>query len=265
MVVMGSLDADRYPPAVRGSRWLLVLALLLPSATLAGDSSDVDGWVILSGNRVRVHWDDGDSFTFLSGPRKGRETRLIGFNTLESYGPVHRFGEWTTHDLWAVAKEAPRFAASKTWECTTKNKRDAYDRLLVDCPQLRVDMIGNGLGHIFAYDKPADPRLIKVQKEARIAERGMWRKGRPEQIVTSIHDKAGAAGFLRVVSGRTGDTEVVGHRVDVSMCEEICHGDKWRGSCMVFVPYKRRYGDKKAECLKGAPPPLDEAMATADE
>ena len=259
------MNAVPYPPAVRALLALLALPVLLTAApTLAGDSAEIDGYITLGGNKVAVHWDDGDSFTFLSGPRKGKETRLIGFNTLESYGPVHRFGDWTAEDLWAVAKEAPRFAASKVWECTTRGKKDAYSRLLVDCPQLRVDMIGRGLGHIFAYDEPADPRLIEVQKKARIAERGMWLKGRPEQIVTSIHDKAGSAGFLRVVSGRTGDTEVVGHRVEVSMCEEICHGDKWRGSCMVFVPYTRRYGARKAECLEGEPPPLDEAMATTD-
>ena len=250
---------------MRRLRLLPLLLVLLSASALAGDGEDFDGWIILGGNRVAVHWDDGDSFTFLTGPRKGKGTRLIGFNTLESYGPVHRWGEWTAHELWAVAKEAPRFAATSTWECTTQGKKDAYKRLLVDCPQLRVDMVGRGLAHVFAYDEPADPRLLDVQKRARIAERGIWAKGRPEQIVTSIHDKQGSAGFLRVVSGRTGETEVVGHRVEVSMCEEICHGDKWRGSCMLFVPYTRRYGSRKADCLQGEPPPLEEAMATAHD
>jgi micrococcal nuclease len=255
---------DPYSSDVRALRLLLLIfaALLLATPAFAGDDGAYDGWITLGGNRVEVHWDDGDSFTFLSGPRKGKPTRLIGFNTLESYGPVHRWGEWTAEEMWAVAKESPRFAASKTWECTTQGKKDAYKRLLVECPQLRVDMVGNGLAHVFAYDEPADPRLLKVQKEARIAERGIWAKGRPEEIVTSIHDKAGSAGFLRVVSGRTGETEVVGHRVEVSTCEEICHGDKWRGSCMVFVPYKRRYGDRKASCLEGEPPSLEAAMGT---
>ena len=246
---------------------LTVLAAPLGSPAHAGDGAHddaaFDGWITLGGNRVRVHWDDGDSFTFLSGPRKGKPTRLIGFNTLESYGPVHRWGDWTAAELWAVAKEAPRFAASKTWECTTQGRKDSYKRLLVECPQLRVDMVGKGLAHIFAYDEPADPRLLTIQKNARIAERGIWAKGRPEQIVSSVHDNGGVGASMRIVSGRTGETEMVGNRIEVSMCLEVCHGDQWRGSCMVFVPYKRRYGDHKASCLEGEPPSLEEAMATA--
>ncbi len=251
---------------MRHHRLLLLVALpvLLASPARASDDDPAyDGWITMGGNRIAVHWDDGDSFTFLSGPRKGMPTRLVGFNTLESYGPVHRWGDWTAEDLWAVAKESPKFAASATWECTTRGKKDAYKRLLVDCPQLRVDMVGKGLAHVFAYDEPADPRLLEVQKKARIAERGMWAKGRPEQIVTSVHDNHGAGGALRIVAGRTGETEMVGQAVELSICEEVCHGDPWRGSCMVYVPFKLRYGDHKAECLQGAPPSLEDAMATA--
>ena len=33
-----------------------------------------------------MRWSDGDSFKFTAGPHKGKGTRLLGYNTLESYG-----------------------------------------------------------------------------------------------------------------------------------------------------------------------------------
>ena len=126
-----------------------ILLLILAPLALAGDDDAYDGYVRLNGTRAAVHWADGDSFEFRSGPRKGNETRLIGFNTLESYGPVHRWGQWTGRELWGLSKKAGRFAASREWECFAKGKRDAYDRLLVDCPELRRYMLRRGLAHLF--------------------------------------------------------------------------------------------------------------------
>ena len=231
------------------------MLLILAPLALAGDDDAYGGYVRLNGTRAAVYWADGDSFEFRTGPRKGNETRLIGFNTLESYGPVHRWGQWTGSELWGLSKKAGRFAASREWECFTKGKRDAYNRLLVDCPELRRFMLRRGLAHLFAYDDPADPTEIELQKKARIDEIGMWEKGRPEVIVTSVHSAGGgSSGRMRIVHARTGETEMTGHRAELMLCEELCHGDKWTGSCMLFVPYKLRYIDKKPECIRGEPP-----------
>ena len=214
-----------------------------------------DGGIVLAGAPTAVRWVDGDSFEFLSGPRKGKETRLIGYNTLESYGPAHRWGEWTARELWGLSKLAPKFAAKHEWACSTQGKKDGYGRLLVDCPDLRTQMVKKGYGHVFAYDEPADPALLELQREARLASRGMWAKGLAEEVVTSVHNgTASRSGGMRVVDSRTGETRMVGHEIDLKTCQEICHGDKWRGSCMIFVPYELRYGPKRAECLQGEPP-----------
>jgi micrococcal nuclease len=240
---------------------LLSLLLMLPAAALAGDDDrdpSYDGWVRLGGSRVAVHWADGDSFEFQTGARKGKETRLIGFNTLESYGPVHRWGEWTGQELWGLAKKAGRVAAKREWECTASGKRDAYNRLLVDCPELRRHLLRRGLAHLFAYDDPADPAEIELQTRARIDQVGMWSKGRPEVIVTAVHSAGGgSSGRMRIVHTRTGETEMVGHRSELAICDELCSGDKWTGSCMLYVPYPLRYDPaKKPECIQGEPPEL---------
>ena len=238
---------------------LLATSLILASTALAGDGGGAfDGHIRLGGNRIAVHWADGDSFEFTQGARKGKETRLIGFNTLESYGPVHRWGDWTGRELWGLSKKAGKFAAKREWDCTTTGKRDAYNRLLVDCPELRRHLVRRGLAHLFAYDDPADPAELELQKTARIDEVGMWAKGRPEVIVTSVHSAGGgSSGSMRIVQARTGETKMVGHRTELSVCDELCHGDKWTGSCMTYVPYKRRYDPaKKPECLAGQPPEM---------
>lgn len=254
------MGPDRYVPDVRlHTLSLLGLVLILASPALAGDGGldggTFDGWIRLGGNRLAVNWADGDSFQFRSGPRKGKDTRLIGFNTLESYGPVHRWGDWTGDGLWRLSKRAGRFAAKREWDCTTSGKRDAYDRLLVDCTDLRRHLLRRGLAHVYAYDDPADPVDLELQKKARMDEVGMWAKGRPETILTSVHSAgSGSSGNMRIVHARTGETEMVGHRAELKICDELCHGDKWTGSCMLFVPYKLRYIDKKPGCIAGLPP-----------
>ncbi|MDP6932187.1 MAG: hypothetical protein QGG40_04685, partial [Myxococcota bacterium] len=67
--------------------------------------------LLLDGQQTSVHWDDGDTFKRLTTDgSKGQGARLQGYNTLESYGPVHRWGEWTGQELYALAKDAGRVA-----------------------------------------------------------------------------------------------------------------------------------------------------------
>ena len=60
--------------------------------------------VFLNGVPTPVFFNDGDSFRILEGPLKGTKARLAGFNTLESYGPVHQWGGWHAKELYAIAK-----------------------------------------------------------------------------------------------------------------------------------------------------------------
>ena len=59
-----------------------------------------DANVLLDGVAVVADWDDGDTFAFIDANSGERvKARLSGFNTLESYGPVHRWGDWTGAEL----------------------------------------------------------------------------------------------------------------------------------------------------------------------
>ena len=91
----------------------------------------------MAGKPVPVRWGDGDTFTVVEGALKGKAARLVGYNTLESYGPVHRWGSWTGPELMRIAFEARDAAAADTWTCKKQRKKDSYGRLLIDCPDAR--------------------------------------------------------------------------------------------------------------------------------
>lgn len=63
------------------------------------DAHEADGVIILNGQKTKVRWSDGDSFDFLEGPYEGPGSRLVGFNTLEAYGPGHRWGPWQREEV----------------------------------------------------------------------------------------------------------------------------------------------------------------------
>mgnify|MGYP002633930001 CR=1 FL=1 len=207
------------------------------------------GTITLNGKVVDIEWDDGDSFKFLGGPYTGDGVRLQGWNTLESYGPVHRWGDWTAKELYGVAKESLYQARRQSWDCTTDGKRDYYKRVLVSCPELGIDLVSKGLAHVYAFKTEADPQLMALQRQARIDRRGMWEKGLPEFLVTSLHSAEGKGGRNSVVSTRTGQWDGRAHQDEYQLCEEICVEDAVRGSCMVYVPYTNRYRDQP-DCLK---------------
>ena len=78
-------------------------AVAEPSTTRAGEPQTM---VFLNGKAVPVFFNDGDSFRVLSGSMKGSKARLAGFNTLESHGPVHSWGDWTVKEMYVLAKMA---------------------------------------------------------------------------------------------------------------------------------------------------------------
>ena len=57
--------------------------------------------VNLDGIEIEVKWDDGDTFHGVHPDGRKIKARLNGYNTLESYGPVHQWGEWIDWSEWS--------------------------------------------------------------------------------------------------------------------------------------------------------------------
>lgn len=239
---------------------LSVLVLLVASSALAKEKKSkpkghsAKGSILLNDEQVLVRWTDGDSFKFLSGKYDGKGTRLVGYNTLEAYGPVHRWGEWTAKELFAIAEASSQVAASREWSCTTDGKADGYGRVLVNCPQLAEEMIRQGHGLAYAVEGTSPENLLEAQRDAMKQKRGMWEKGVVKGVITSLHS-VGEDGddsnepYNRVVDTRTGSALKREHKNKYEMCQEVCEATDGDTSCMTFVPFKRRYKNKP-DCLK---------------
>jgi micrococcal nuclease len=223
--------------------WLLVsvaVALTPPKPTLAGNGS-----VMLHGVETAVHWDDGDTFFV---PSTRLKARLDGYNTLESYGPVHRFGPGEKA-LFGISKRATDLARSQIWRCELQEGSGGYGRKRVDCPELRKAMLEQGLAHVFAVGDSADNADLSAQRVGIEARAGMWVDGAPKGIVTSVHsldEKPGQTEtYNRVMNLETGAAPKVMHKNTYAPCEWVCVAD----ACLLYVPYAQRYGPTKAACL----------------
>jgi micrococcal nuclease len=229
-----------------------------PSGSYDGKKNG-PGWahVTIGGETMTVRWSDGDSFKFKDGPYEGSGVRLTAYNTLESYGPVHRWGKWTAQELYAIASHSKDLASSQDWDCTTTGERDGYRRLLVSCPGVALHMVSAGHAHVFGIDDPVAPELLAAQKTAQKKKVGMWAKGVPDVIITSLHSadegwEDGAEGpYNRVADARTGMSEKRHHHDVYATCQEVCVGSRKGQACMTYVPFKNRYRNKP-DCLKGA-------------
>lgn len=240
---------------------LVAMAMAMVSlATVAREPRhDASGTITLNGAPTKVHWSDGDSFKVRDGPFKGKGTRLVGYNTLEAFGPVHAWGEWKPEELFDIAAASASVAASQLWACTTDGQHDGYGRILVSCPKLTVEMVHLGYGHAYAMDgQPADPAVLEAQRQAQQARRGIWRRGVVKGILTSLHSlgessepsaTASASAYNRVVDTRTGEAQKRPHRQTYRICEVVCEETEGDRSCMVYVPFERRYRQKPA-CLR---------------
>lgn len=240
----------------------LLCAALLGAATAPATASPRGGTtVVLDGRTVRVAWTDGDTFAVRDddraanrgGRQKSTSARLVGVNALESYGPVHRWGDWSARELLDEARTARKLAASRTWTCTSAGRRDRYGRILARCPDLERALVFAGLAHVMAVDDPPDPELVRLQREAQKAGRGIWRGGVPPRIVTSAHaggehdrgdGRGGGPGYDRIVDTRDGTSIVREHRNTYRVCEEVCVGDGRDRACMVYVPAERRFNNR---------------------
>jgi hypothetical protein len=203
--------------------------------------------VYLDGKLVPVNWSDGDTFVT---PDRAIRARLAGYNTLEDYGPVHRWGNWTAPELYLLAKAAGARARTEVWTCTTQAGGGGYGRQSVDCPDLRLALLREGLAHTFAVEGQAPAADQAVQAQAIADEVGIWAKGVPAGIVTSAHsldEREGAAEtYDRVCSTETGAASKTSHAQNYAACSEVCRS----GSCLVYVPYAQRYGVSRADCLR---------------
>jgi endonuclease YncB( thermonuclease family) len=232
------------------------LAALIPAPAAARRGrprSGAEGTVDLDGARVRVRWNDGDSFRIEDGPLRGARARLEGVNALETFGPVHAWGSWRPEELLAVARGSAAIAADGVRRCAARGRADAYGRLLVACPDAARALVAAGHAMVFAVDAPPDPALLEAQRAAQAAGAGMWAKGVPPEIPSSVHARGeaglGARGaYDRIVDTRTGAARARPHDRAYRTCEAVCVGPRGARACLVYVPYERRYRHRPS-CL----------------
>jgi hypothetical protein len=149
--------------------------------------------------------------------------------------------------------EAGRVAGERAWACTVLGGEGGYGRGEVDCPELKRELLGRGLAHVFAVGQDGDPADLALQAEAMAARKGMWAKGAPVLLVTSVHsldEKPGQTSvYNRVAVLATGRAEERAHAETWAACQEVCVGGTPpapEASCMVYVPYAQRYKNKAA-------------------
>ncbi|MBX3250991.1 MAG: hypothetical protein KF901_27690 [Myxococcales bacterium] len=204
--------------------------LFLATITLVGaaaSASLTESIVFINGRATRVYFSDGDSFRQLDGPWTGRNSRLGGFNTLESPGPVHAWGNFHSYELYINAKQATLNARRGIWHCTGDGGTDTYGRVLLDCPDLAVDQIRKGFAHHMQIDDtPARVAYLRAQQEALRGRKGMWAHGIPSFVLTSLHSRSENPSRSihrnRMVSVRDGHSEAWEHNDSYRECEWVC-------------------------------------------
>lgn len=225
-----STSRDSFGAAGHASRrgvGAYALLFLLGALVVPPDAQAALTRVYINGRPTTVRFSDGDSFRILEGEHAQRNTRLAGFNTLESFGPAHQWGDWHPYELYVVAKQATYNAARGVWHCTTDNSADGYGRLLLDCPDLAVDQIRKGYAHTMEVDDvPSRPAYIRAQQEAMRERRGMWAHGVVDFVLTSLHsrdeDPTRPTHYNRLVSTRDGHSEAWEHRDRYAECSWQC-------------------------------------------
>lgn len=217
--------AHRHATKVLFALALVGIALSLTTSE-AGAETLTRVWI--NGEACTVSFNDGDSFRPRDGRFHGSQCRLGGYNALESFGPAHQWGDWHPYELYINAKEATHRAQRGRWHCFGDGSTDGYGRVLLDCPDLAVDLISHGLAVAYQVDDtPSRPEYIRAQQDAIEHRRGMWAHGVPEFVMTSVHsfdeDRDRPWHYNRMVSTRDGHTESMQHRDTYSQCQWICN------------------------------------------
>ena len=121
---------------------------------------------------------------------------------------------------------------------------------MVDCPELRRVLVSEGLAHLYRMDGQGDPQELSLQQSAIDRRLGMWAKGAPEQLLTSVHSKSEGheMTYDRACSLATAECAKIEHEQSYATCQDVCH----YGSCMLYVPFEERYAykGKLADCLR---------------
>ena len=241
------------------NKLVFVLTMLITGFIFSAHKTSV----YLNGTPETVYFNDGDSFKILTGEFASTRARLVGFNTLETYGPVHQWGGWTAKELYFIAKAATKNARHGTWHCFSKFEQDTYGRILWSCPDLAKSQISKGLAHVMTPDKTLGKLfLLRAQRKAIKNKVGMWAKGAPDYILTSVHsinEEFTDTAYNRYVSTHDGHSEKVIHSNPYNQCENICSSTQLpkpsgvtnlTTSCLLYVDYGQRYGHNKAQCLR---------------
>lgn len=210
-----------------------MVATVMLTATPSVAGGEPASRVFLNGVPAPVYFNDGDSFRVLGGTHVGSKARLAGFNTLESYGPVHRWGTWTAKELSVLAKMATLNARKGVWHCKSEDlARDTYGRILWYCEDLAVDQVRKGLAHVMTITaEGGEPAVVAAQQEAIKNRAGMWAHGVPEYVMTSLHSSAEGGGRdgnteNRLVATSDGHSMKWRHNDSYSECEDVCHIEK---------------------------------------
>ena len=188
--------------------------------------------VFINGRPTPVSFNDGDSFRPQAGPYKGSQSRLSGYNTLESFGPVHSWGTWTEKEMWVNAKLATKHAQHGVWHCETDGKKDGYGRLLMHCKDLAKSLIENGFAMAMTIDEQAaESELVQAQADAIGNKKGMWAHGVPSYVLSSLHASSEGGGkdgktYNRLVSTTDGHSERWLHDEDYAECKKVCREGK---------------------------------------
>jgi endonuclease YncB( thermonuclease family) len=243
--------------AGRNKKLLLTLTLGLLASVTAFSEEKTTGRdptrgceITLDGQAALVNFNDGDTFKILEGNNRNTRVRITGFNALETQ-PVHSWGNASFEYLYHNSQEATQVAKKGGWHCATKGERDTYGRLIAECDDLALELIAMGLAHAYSVDsQPAKRSYLRAQEKAQHDETGMWRYGIPQQIITSLHsaDEGAQRTYDRAVSTKNGASELIQHDHVRRTCELVCIEEGF--SCMIYVPFRLRYGAHKPECLR---------------
>ena len=92
-------------------------------------------------------------------------------------------------------------------------------------------------------------RLDPVQKAAvsRVRAAAVARC-RPRDLARLIRGSGATDSYNRILNPKTGEAAKRKHTETYQECSWVC--PQGQGSCMLYVPYKKRYGASKAACLK---------------
>jgi micrococcal nuclease len=206
--------------------------------------------ITLDGKNTRVFFNDGDTFKVLNGKYENSRIRIGGYNTLETYGPVHSWVDNTPEDLFEVAIAATHIAQKGKWNCQIQDGVDAYGRHIARCDDLALELLRKGLAHAYSVDKKkAYKKYLKGQALAQKEGLGLWAGGIPDEIITSLHSAEEGAEhtYNRLISTKDGSSTMVEHEKSYATCEKVCI--EQGNSCMIYVPYNERYGRNRSECL----------------